>query len=156
MADARNRRIGYKSVKQAVAIANDHAGVALKQLLLPEIVACGFTPLDLGTNQPDSVDYPDYGYVVADAVLHGRAQFGVAICGSGIGIAIAANRRAGARAALCHSGLSAALARAHNDANILCLGARLIGESEAKECLIRFLTTEFEGGRHTARVEKLG
>ncbi len=144
-------------MKSVVAIANDHAGVALKQLLLPEIVACGFTPLDLGTNQPDSpVDYPDYGYLVADAVLHGRATWGIAICGSGIGISIAANRRAGARAALCHSGLEAQLARQHNDANILCLGARLIGEAEAKECVRRFLTTEFEGGRHARRVEKLG
>lgn len=144
-------------MKSVVAIANDHAGVALKHALLPEIVACGFTPLDLGTNQPDSpVDYPDYGFIAADAVLHGRAEFAIAICGSGIGISIAANRKPGARAALCHTGLEAQLSRQHNDANILCLGARLIGEAEAKECVRRFLATAFEGGRHAARVEKLG
>lgn len=139
-----------------VAIANDHAGVALKQALLPEIAACGFTALDLGTTTTDSVDYPDYGNAVAEAVTDGRATYGIAICGSGIGISIAANRVPGARAALCHSGLSAQLARQHNDANILALGARMIGEAEAKECTRRFLTTAFEGGRHAARVKKLG
>lgn len=86
----------------------------------------------------------------------GRAQLGVAICGSGIGISIAANRIAGARAALCSTGLAAELSRQHNDANILCLGARLIGDAEARECLKRFLATRFEGGRHAKRVEKLG
>ncbi len=138
-----------------VAIANDHAGVALKSALLPEVEACGFAVLDLGTNSADSVDYPDYGYLVADAVTTGRAQFGIAICGSGIGISIAANRKAGARAALCNTGLAAELSRQHNDANILALGARLIGEAEAKECVRRFLTTKFEGGRHDIRVKKL-
>jgi len=138
-----------------VAIANDHAGVALKSALLPEVEACGFAVLDLGTNSSDSVDYPDYGYLVADAVTTGRAQFGIAICGSGIGISIAANRKAGARAALCSTGLAAELSRQHNDANILALGSRLIGEAEAKECVRRFLTTKFEGGRHDIRVKKL-
>lgn len=138
-----------------VALANDHAGFALKNALLEVVAACGFTPLDLGTNQPDAVDYPDYGHLIAKAVLDNRAQFGIAICGSGIGISIAANRHAGIRAALCSSGLAAELSRAHNNANILCLGARLIGELEAKECVQRFLTTKFEGGRHAARVEKL-
>ena len=150
------QRIGFKYVSLVVAIANDHAGVALKNALLPEIAACGFTALDLGTNQTESVDYPEYGHLVATAVSHGRATFGIAICGSGIGISVAANRVPGIRAALCHSGLAAELARAHNDANILCLGARLIGDLEARECLRRFLTTAFEGGRHAARVEKLG
>ena len=143
-------------LKPIVAIANDHAGLALKEALLPEIAACGFTAMDLGTNSPDSVDYPDYGYRVADAVTNGTAQFGIAICGSGIGISIAANRKAGARAALCSTGLMAELSRKHNDANILALGARLIGIEEAKECVRRFLTTEFEGGRHAVRVTKLG
>lgn len=143
-------------MEKTVAIANDHAGVALKNALLAEVVALGFTPLDLGTNSEDSVDYPDYGDLVAKAVLHGRATFGIAICGSGIGISIAANRHKGIRAALCHSGLAAELSRLHNDANVLCLGARLIGEAEAKECAKRFLTTAFEGGRHQRRVEKLG
>jgi ribose 5-phosphate isomerase B len=142
-------------MKQVVALANDHAGVALKTALLPALAECGFAPLDLGTNQSESVDYPDYGKLIAEAVAHGRAQFGIAICGSGIGISIAANRHPGIRAALCHSGLAAELSRKHNDANILCLGARLIGEAEAKECVVRFLTTPFEGGRHAARVAKL-
>lgn len=143
-------------MNKTVAIANDHAGVALKQSLLAQITACGFTPLDLGTNNADSVDYPDYGHAVANAVADGRAQFGIAICGSGIGISIAANRHAGIRAALCSSGLAAELSRQHNDANVLCLGARLIGDAEAKECVQRFLNTPFEGGRHAARVKKLG
>ena len=143
-------------MKQTVAIANDHAGLALKHVLLAEIAACGFTALDLGTNSADSVDYPDFGDAVAQAVTDGRAQLGIAICGSGIGISIAANRHAGIRAALCSSGLAAELSRQHNDANVLCLGARLIGEAEAKECVKRFLTTAFEGGRHAVRVKKLG
>ena len=139
-----------------VAIANDHAGLALKQLLLAEVTALGFAPLDLGTNSSDSVDYPDYGDAVARAILDGRAQVGIAICGSGIGISIAANRHKGIRAALCCSATAAELSRQHNDANVLCLGARLISEPEAKECVKRFLTTAFEGGRHQRRVEKLG
>lgn len=143
-------------MKQTVAIANDHAGLALKNVLLKQIDACGFSVLDLGTNSTDSVDYPDYGHAIANAVSDGRAQFGIAICGSGIGISIAANRHAGIRAALCSSAEAAMLARQHNDANVLCLGARLIGEAEATECVRSFLTTPFEGGRHTARVEKLG
>lgn len=143
-------------MKQTVAIANDHAGLALKHVLLAEIAACGFTALDLGTNSADSVDYPDFGDVLARAVSEKKATYGIAICGSGIGISIAANRHAGIRAALCSSGLAAELSRQHNDANVLCLGARLIGDAEAKECVHRFLITTFEGGRHTARVEKLG
>lgn len=141
---------------QTVAIANDHAGLSLKQALLAEIPACGFRVLDLGTSSTDSVDYPDYGNAVADAIRGGRAALGIAICGSGIGIAIAANRHAGIRAAVCSTGLAAELARAHNDANVLCLGARLIGEAEARECVRRFLSTSFDGGRHQRRVEKLG
>jgi ribose 5-phosphate isomerase B len=152
----KNRLHRNLRLNQIVAIANDHAGVALKQALLEEIHACGFTANDLGANNTDSVDYPDYGFRVAEEVTSGRAQFGIAICGSGIGVSIAANRKTGARAALCSSGLAAQLSRQHNNANILCLGARLIGEAEAKECVHRFLTTAFEGGRHEARVEKLG
>lgn len=143
-------------MNKTVAIANDHAGVALKMQLLDIITACGFSPHDGGTHSTDSVDYPDYGNLVARAVLDGSAVFGIAICGSGIGISIAANRHPGIRAALCSTGLAAELARQHNDANVLCLGARFIGEAEAKECVKRFLTTAFEGGRHATRVEKLG
>ncbi|MBA4274424.1 MAG: ribose 5-phosphate isomerase B [Alphaproteobacteria bacterium] len=138
-----------------VAIGSDHAGVALKSVLIPVIEAAGYSALDCGTHSDASVDYPDYGAAIAQAVLEGKARFGVAICGSGIGISIAANRFKGIRAALCHSGLGAELSRRHNDANVLALGARLIGEAEAKECIERFLTTDFEGGRHAARVETL-
>lgn len=141
---------------RVVALGSDHAGVHLKSVLIPVVEACGFTALDLGTHGEASVDYPDYGAKVAQSILAGDAQFGIAICGSGIGISIAANRFNGIRAALCQSGLAAELSRKHNDANVLALGARLIGEAEAKECAERFLNTEFEGGRHAARVAKLG
>jgi ribose 5-phosphate isomerase B len=133
---------------ERVAIANDHTGVALKQALMGEIAAAGFEVINLGTD--------DFGRSLAESIAAGEVKFGIAICGSGIGISIAANRVAGVRAALCHSGREAELARQHNDANILALGARLIGVEEAKECVRRFLATEFEGGRHTARVKKLG
>ena len=142
-------------MSQVVAIANDHAGVALKQALLPELRTLGFDVKNLGTDKDTSVDYPDYGRAVAEAVSHGEAQFGVAICGSGIGISIAANRVAGARCALVSTTEQAALARQHNDANIVALGARLISEADAKAILRTFLTTDFEGGRHAARVAKL-
>ncbi len=143
-------------MNKTVAIGNDHAGVALKTALLAEITALGFTPLNLGTDNSDSVDYPDYGDAVARAVLDGKASYGIAICGSGIGISIAANRHPGIRAALVSSAESAALARQHNNANVLCLGARLIDAEEAQACVKQFLTTDFEGGRHQRRVEKLG
>lgn len=143
-------------MKQQVAIANDHAGVALKQTLLPAIEACGFTVMDLGADGSVPVDYPDYGKRIAETVSAQKADFGIAICGSGIGISIAANRIAGARCALCFTTESATLARQHNDANILALGARLISEDEAKQVVTTFLTTAFEGGRHAARVAKLG
>ena len=139
-----------------VAVANDHAGVMLKAALLPEIAAAGFEVMNLGTDDAAAVDYPDYGKALAEKIAAGEAKFGIGICGSGIGISIAANRAPGVRAALCHTGLQAELARRHNDANVLALGARLIGVEEAKECVRRFLGTEFEGGRHTARVKKLG
>lgn len=142
-------------MNKTIAIANDHAGVALKQALMAQVAALGFTPLNLGTDSADSVDYPDYGEAVAQAVLDGRAGRGIAICGSGIGISIAANRHKGIRAALCTTTEAATLARQHNDANVLCLGARLIGEAEAKACVKAFLTTDFEGGRHQRRVAKL-
>ena len=142
---------------ERVAIANDHTGVALKQALMGEIAAAGFEVINLGTDDAvNAVDYPDFGRSLAERIAAGEVKFGIAICGSGIGISIAANRVAGVRAALCHSGREAELARQHNDANILALGARLIGVEEAKECVRRFLATEFEGGRHAARVKKLG
>jgi len=139
-----------------VAIASDHAGVALKGVLAEELRALGYEVLDLGTQGTDSVDYPDFGHALAETVAAGRAGRGVLVCGTGIGISIAANRHAGVRAAVCHDVTSARLAREHNDANVLALGARLIGEEVAKECLREFLATEFGGGRHVGRVKKLG
>ncbi len=145
-----------KAKEIVVAFGSDHAGVTLKASLLRVVESLGYGVVDCGTHDTASVDYPDYGAKVAEAVLSGTARFGVAICGSGIGISIAANRFRGIRAALCQSGLAAELSRKHNDANILCFGARLIGEAEAIECIERFLSTDFEGGRHEARVTKLG
>lgn len=140
---------------KTVAIAGDHAAVSMKDALLQVIRDAGFTPLDLGTNSADSVDYPDYADAVATALRDGNAAHGIVICGSGIGISIAANRHAHIRAALCTHGLMAKLARQHNDANVLALGARLTGIDVAKECVMQFLTTAFEGGRHQRRIEKM-
>lgn len=140
-----------------IAFASDHAGLELKRELLAYLPSLGdYAALDLGTDGTDSVDYPDFGYACAEAVTAGKAALGVIVCGSGVGISIAANRRAGVRAALCTSGLLARLARQHNDANILALGARIIGAETARDCLAEFLKTPFEGGRHIKRVEKLG
>ena len=140
----------------AIAVGADHAGYELKQVLVDELRALGYEVLDLGTDGPDSVDYPDFGHAVADAVSEGRVRQGVAVCGTGIGISIAANRHPGVRAALCHDALSARFSRQHNDANVLALGARLIGVETAKDCLRVFLDTPFDGDRHVRRVAKLG
>lgn len=148
--------MGKESMGQVIAIANDHAGVTLKQALVPVARAAGYEVLDLGTDSNASVDYPDYGKRLGETVASGAARFGIAVCGSGVGISMAANRIAGARCALCYSTEVAALARKHNDANIIALGERLISEADAIEILNTFLSTEFEGGRHQARVEKLG
>ena len=140
---------------ETIAIACDHAGLELKRLLSDDLAAMGYGVLDLGTNGTDSVDYPDFANAMAKAVEEGRAGRGVLICGSGIGICMAANRHRSLRAAPCHDNLSARLARAHNDANVLGLGARFIGVEVARDCLRAFLTTEFEGGRHERRVAKM-
>lgn len=141
---------------ETIAIACDHAGVDLKETLKAELANRGFDVLDLGTNGPDSVDYPDFGAAMGDAIASGKAKRGVLVCGSGIGISIAANRNPAVRAALCQNGLMAQLSRQHNDANVLALGARLIGIETALDCLNAFLETDFEGGRHQRRVDKLG
>src|SRR5687767_3555157 len=112
---------------ETVALASDHGGYEMKELLKKELAAQGYKTLDLGTNSPDSVDYPDFGSALADAVASGKATKGVGICGSGIGISIALNRKPGVRAALVHSGLEARLSRQHNDANVLVLGGRFTG-----------------------------
>jgi len=139
-----------------IALAADHAGYALKDELVAWLREQGHDVSDLGTNGPESVDYPLFGRKLADAIARGHAERGIAVCGSGIGISIAVNRHPGARCALVGEPLSAALCREHNDANILAMGARLTGEDMAKACVTAFLTTEFAGGRHTPRVEMLG
>ena len=145
-----------RAAGEPVAIASDHAGYELKTLLAADLAELGYSVVDLGTHSTASVDYPDFGHAMARALADGEARRGVLICGSGIGISIAANRHAGVRAALCHDTVSARLSRQHNDANVLALGARLIGIEVAKDCLRTFLSTDFEGGRHQRRVEKLG
>ena len=141
--------------EKPIAIASDHAGFQMKALLAAEIRALGRDVLDLGTDTHDSVDYPDFAAALAEAIRCGRAELGVLVCGTGIGIAIAANRHRGIRAAVCHDETSTRLARQHNDANVLALGERLIGSEVAKGCLRTFLETEFEGGRHVRRVAKI-
>ncbi|MBM3617887.1 MAG: ribose 5-phosphate isomerase B [Alphaproteobacteria bacterium] len=143
------------SAAQVVAIASDHAGVQLKEALKTVIRDAGLVALDLGTNGDNSVDYPDFADAVADAMKSGKAARGVVICGSGIGISIAANRHRHIRAALVSDGLAARLARQHNDANVLALGARLTGEDTAKDALKQFLATPYEGGRHQKRIDKM-
>lgn len=140
---------------ETIAIASDHAGVELKSILKEELAELGFEVLDLGTNDAQSVDYPDMADALAGALSDNRASRGVLICGTGIGISMAANRHRHVRAAPCHDHLSARLAREHNDANVLALGARLIGTETARDCLRTFLSTAFEGGRHERRVQKM-
>ncbi len=138
-----------------IAIACDHAGYKLKEILKADLAEAGYDVLDLGTNGPESVDYPDFGYAMAEAIRDGRTEKGVLVCGSGIGISMAANRYPEVRAANVHDALSARFCREHNDANVICFGERLIGSEVARDCLRVFLETRFEGGRHTQRVEKL-
>lgn len=138
-----------------IAIASDHAAVDLKAELREYLIGLGHEVADLGPETADRVDYPDYGYKLASIVADGTARFGVALCGSGIGISIAVNRNPDCRCARVSDPLSAALAREHNDANCIAMGARLIGTDMAKACLDAFLSTEFGGGRHAGRVEKL-
>ncbi len=140
---------------ETLIVASDHAGFVMKGLIVAHLEARGFRVLDLGAHSEESVDYPDYGYRAAQAIAEGRARRGVILCGSGIGIAIAANRHPLARAALCHDVTTARLARRHNDANLLALGARLIGPELAREIVDAFLDTAFDGGRHQRRVDKL-
>ena len=138
-----------------IALSADHAGYELKDRLAAWLTETGHEVIDLGTNSADSVDYPDYGARLGRAVSSGEADRGIAVCGSGIGISIAANRNPGCRCAMVAEPLSASLARLHNDANAIALGARLIGLDMAKACVTAFLTTAFEGGRHQRRVDLL-
>lgn len=142
-------------MQHRIALASDHAAFAMKAELADWLRGLGHDVLDLGTNGPESVDYPDYGYRLGKAIESGDARFGVALCGSGIGISIAVNRNPAARCALVSEPLSAGLAREHNDANVIALGARMIGIEMAKACITKFLETAFLGDRHVRRVEKL-
>ena len=138
-----------------IAIASDHAALSLKSALADYMRAAGHDVDDLGPYDDSSVDYPDYGYKLAAAIANGAADRGVALCGSGIGISIAVNRNPAARAALVSEPVSARLAREHNDANVIAMGARLIGVDMAKACIDAFLATDFGGDRHQRRVNKL-
>jgi len=138
-----------------IALAADHAGFALKDELAGWLREAGHDVVDLGTNSPDSVDYPEFGAKLAEAVASGEAERGIAVCGSGIGISIAVNRNPGCRCARVDDPLSARLAREHNDANVLALGARLVGADMARACVTEFLGADFAGGRHQRRVDQL-
>ena len=138
-----------------IALAADHAGYALKDELVRWLREAGHEVTDLGTNGPESVDYPEYGRKLARAIAGGEAERGIAVCGSGIGISIAVNREPKCRCARVDDPVSAALAREHNDANVLAFGARLIGNDMAKACVLAFLDTTFAGGRHQRRIDQL-
>jgi len=144
-----------------IAIASDHAATEMKAQLAEWLMDLGHEVADLGTEPGHSVDYPDYGYRLAEVIAEGTVQYGVALCGSGIGISMSANRHPAVRCALVSEPVSAGLAREHNDANCIALGARLIGIEMAKSCVTTFLSTEFADadepeGRHRRRVAKLG
>jgi ribose 5-phosphate isomerase B len=138
-----------------IALAADHAGYVLKDELVAWLGDQGHDVADLGTNGPESVDYPDFGARLARTIAAGDAERGIAICGSGIGISIAVNREPRCRCARVDDPLSAALAREHNDANVIAFGARLIGSDMAKACVLAFLGSDFAGGRHQRRVDLL-
>jgi ribose 5-phosphate isomerase B len=140
---------------ETIAIASDHAGFDLKSELKQVLEDLGFAILDLGADNRESVDYPDFGYAMAGALKEGKATRGVLVCGSGIGISIAANRHPVIRAALIHDALGAKMSRLHNDANVIVFGGRMVGPDLAQDCLRVFLETDFEGGRHARRVNKL-
>lgn len=138
-----------------VAFACDHAGFAYKERIIEEIKALGHEVLDFGCFGPQSVDYPDFAEKAGEAVIDGRADRGILICGTGIGVSIAANKIRGIRCAVVHDHLTAQLCRQHNDANMISFGARVIGIEVAVECLRTFLTTDFIGGRHQRRLDKV-
>jgi ribose 5-phosphate isomerase B len=138
-----------------LALGSDHAGFALKQLLKTSLQQWGISFEDLGTLNEASVDYPDFAHAVASGVASGKYRFGVLVCGTGLGVSMAANRHKGVRAAVCTDSYAARMARQHNDANVLCLGARIVGPGVAEDVLKAFLDAAFEGGRHAKRVAKI-
>ncbi|MGH9081515.1 MAG: ribose 5-phosphate isomerase B [Acidimicrobiales bacterium] len=139
-----------------IAVGSDHAGFDLKAALAKHMADAGHQIIDLGTGSPDvPVDYPEFGVAVGRSVAEGRADRGICICGTGIGIGIAANKVGGVRAAMVHDVTTARLARRHNDANIICLGGRTTGSAEAVDAVDAFFSTDFEGGRHRRRVDEI-
>lgn len=138
-----------------IAIGGDHAGVEYKSAIIQSLEEAGHEVKNYGTNSTDSVDYPDFAHPVAQSVEEGNADFGILICGSANGVAITANKHQGVRAAICWQDDLAALARQHNNANIVCIPARFIDLKLAKEIVKTFLSTDFEGGRHANRVNKI-
>ncbi len=136
-----------------IAIGNDHAAVEMKKEIVEYLVEKGYEVENFGTDTSESIDYPVYGEKVARAVAEGRADYGIAICGTGVGISLAANKVKGIRCVVCSEPYSAKMGRAHNNANVLAFGARVIGAELAKMIVDTFLTTEFEGGRHQRRVD---
>lgn len=151
----RSRAQEVRDLQMRIALASDHAGFAVKDELAAWLRDGGHVIIDLGTNSADSVDYPEFGARLADCVASGDAERGIAVCGSGIGISIAVNRNPKCRCARVDDPLSAQLAREHNDANVLALGGRLIGQDMARACVLAFLGTDFAGGRHQRRVDQL-
>ena len=136
-------------------IATDHAGYALKDFVKEYVTSKGHEIIDLGPDSDDRVDYPDYAQKCANAVVEDEGSFGILICGTGIGISISANKVAGVRAALCHDAYTATMTRAHNDANILAFGERVVGKGVIESMIDAFCDTPFEGGRHAGRVDKI-
>jgi ribose 5-phosphate isomerase B len=139
-----------------IAIASDHRGYVIKGKIVALIVELGHQPADLGTDSSDSVDYPDFGAKVARAVSEKSVDRGILICGTGMGMCITANKFSGVRACTCHDDLTAEMSRRHNDANVLCLSADLLGDRLVNRMVEIWLKTEFEGGRHARRIEKIG
>jgi len=142
-------------MEKQLGMASDHAGLELKQALASELAARGIAVRDYGTTSRDSCDYPDFAHAVATAIATGDIKQAILVCGTGVGMSIAANRHAAVRAVVCSEPLSARMARQHNDANVLCLGARVVGTGTALDIVDAFLGAGFEGGRHAARVAKI-
>jgi len=136
-------------------IATDHAGYAIKEFTKDVVKSLGHEIIDLGPNSANRVDYPDFAKKCANAVISDEGSFGILICGTGIGISISANKVAGIRAALCHDAYTASMCRAHNDANILAFGERVVGKGVIESMIEAFCNTKFEGGRHAGRVDKI-
>jgi ribose 5-phosphate isomerase B len=143
------------NLSKPIAVGSDHAGFDYKEDLISFLEGKGLAFTDFGTDNKDSVDYPDFAHPVASAVEDGKAAFGILICGSANGVAITANKHKGVRAAICWGEELAQLARAHNNANVICIPARFVREGDAEKMVGIFMTTEFEGGRHLRRVEKI-